>query len=66
MDNMGQKNGSISAEISDDIEGNDIVNYWSGTFCEYDIDDQLDVSVCHLSEIDEEYIDIFHVSIFDC
>ena len=62
MGNMDLKNGSISAEISDDIEGNDTCNDWSGKFCEYDIDDQLDGTVCHLSEIDEEFIDIFQVS----
>ena len=54
MGNMGNKNGSIFAEIRDDIEGNDLNNHWSGTFCEHDIDDQLDGSASHLSKIDQE------------
>ena len=44
-----QINSCISAEISDDIKMNDIGNDWSGNFCEYDIDEQHDGSVCHLS-----------------
>ena len=47
---MGHKNGSISTEISDDVEGNDTGN---------------DGYVCYLSEIDEEYIDMLKWA-FDC
>ena len=49
---MRNKSSSISPDISDDIGGNDKGNVWSGTFCENDIDDQLDESVCHLSNIE--------------
>ena len=59
---MEHKNDSIFSETSDYLEGNDISNDWLGVFYEYDINDQLDGSVCHLSEIDEEYIDVFQVS----
>ena len=41
-------------------------NNLSGMLYEYDINDQLYGSVHHLSEVDEEYFDIFQVSIFDC
>ena len=43
-----------SAEISDDIEGNEIASDWTEMFCEYNIDDQLDGSLCYLSQSDEE------------
>ena len=56
----------ISLEIGNDIEVYDICNDWMETFCEYDIDDQLDGSVCHVSEIDEEWLGMFSLSIFGC
>ena len=60
---MGHNDGSISAEISHDIEGNGIGNDWSGNFCEFDIDDQLNGSVCNVSEVNEESIEIYSMSI---
>ena len=39
-------------------------NDWVETFCEYNIDDQLNGSIFHLSEMDEECLGIFSVSIF--
>ena len=59
---MAHKNNSISAEINDDIEQKDTGNDWSEMFCEYDIVDQFDGSVCQLSELDEEYIVMLQVS----
>ena len=59
MDYSGHKNGSISAEISDDIEGNETGNNLSGMLCEYVVDDQLYGTVHHLLEVDEKYFDIF-------
>ena len=49
-----------------DFEGNDTCNDWMETFCEYNIDDQFDEFLSHLSEMDEECLGIFLVSIFDC
>ena len=63
VDNVGHKNSNISAEISDDVEWNDIGDGWLGIFYEYDINDQLDRLDCHFPEIDEEAIDIFQVII---
>ena len=56
----------ISLENGNEFEGNNICNDWAATFCEHDIDDQLDGSVCHLSEMDEQYLGICSVSVFDC
>ena len=66
MGRRGHFSDGISLENGDDFEGNDIFNYWVETFCEYNIDDQLDGFVRHLSRIDEECLGIFSVSIFDC
>ena len=45
----GHFGDGISLENGYDIEWNDICNDWMQTFCEYNIDDQLDGPVCHLS-----------------
>ena len=62
----GHFSDDVFLEIGNDIEGNDICNDWMEMFCECDIDDQLDGSVCHLLEIGEECLGIFSVSIFNC
>ena len=54
MGKRGHFSDGMSLKIGSDIEINDICNYWMETFCEYSIDDQLDGSVCHLSEKGEE------------
>ena len=51
---IGHFGDGISRENGDDLEGNDMCNNWAETFCEYNVDDQLHGSVCHLSEMDEE------------
>ena len=56
----------IFLDIGNDIEEDDICNDWTEPFCNYVTCDQLDGSVCHLSENDEECLGIFLVGIFDC
>ena len=63
VDNVSQKKSIISDEIKYDIEVNDMSNDWSENLHEYDIDDQLDGSDSHFSEIDAESIDISQGSI---
>ena len=65
MGKRGNFRDGISLEIGNDIEGNDICCDWMETFCECNIDDQLNGSVFHLSEMGEECLGIFLVSIFD-
>ena len=59
MGKEGHLSDNISLENGNDVKGNDICNDWAETFCEYNIDDQLDGSVCHLSEMDE----VWHIFI---
>ena len=53
-----------SLDIGNDIEGNNMCNDWTVIFCKYVMDDLLNGSFCHLSEIDDECMNIFSVSIF--
>ena len=62
----GYFSDGISLDNGNDLEENDMCNDWVENFCEYSIDKQLDGSVCHLFEMDEECMGIFSVSIFDC
>ena len=50
----GHLSNDISLEIGNDFGGNDMVNDWAETFCEYNIDNQLNGPICHLSETDKE------------
>ena len=59
MGKRGHFSDGISLQIGNDIERNDTCNDGIETFCEYDIDDKLDRSVCHLSEMDEECLGAF-------
>ena len=61
----GNFSDGISPAKGNDFEGNDMCNDWVESFCEYYINDQLDGSVCHLAEMDEKFLGIFSVSIFD-
>ena len=54
MDKRGHFSDDISLDSGNDFEGNDTCNEWVETFYEYNIDNQLDGSVCHLSEKDEK------------
>ena len=65
MGKRGHFSDDISLDIGNDIEGNGRCNDWMETFVEYNVDDQLDGSDSHLSEIDEKCLSIFSVSIFD-
>ena len=49
----GHFSDGISLQYGNDFEGNDTCNDWMEKFCTYNTDDQLDESVCHLSEMDE-------------
>ena len=52
MGKRRQVSDVISLENGNDFDGNDICNDWAEAFCENNINDQLDGSVCHLSEMD--------------
>ena len=66
MGERGLFTDDISLENGNGFEGNDMCSDWVEIFCEYNIDDRLDGSICHLSEMDEECLSIFSVSILDC
>ena len=53
----------ISLGSHNDFEGNYLCNDWAEIFCEYNMDDILVGSICHMSEMDEECLGIFLVSI---
>ena len=55
----GHFSGDISLENDNDLEGNDMCNDLAETFCEYSIDNQFNVSICHFSEIYEECLGFF-------
>ena len=59
----GHFRDDISLENGNDFEGNEMYNDWVETFSEYNIDDQLDGSIGHVSEMNEECLGIFSVSI---
>ena len=59
----GHFNNEISLENGNDFKGNDMCNDCVETYCEYNIENQLGGSICHLSEMDEECLDIFSVTI---
>ena len=54
MGKSGHFSDRISFEIGYIITVNHICNDWTERFCEYDMDDQLDGSVCHLPDFNEE------------
>ena len=62
MGKRGHLSDDSSLENGDDIEGNGICKDWTETFFEYYVCDQLEGSVCHLSEMGEEFFGIFSVS----
>ena len=57
MGKRGQFSDGIFLDNGNDFEGSDMCNDRVETFCENNINDQLDGSVCHLPEIDEECCD---------
>ena len=58
MGKRGHFSDGIYLELGNDIKGNDMCNDWMETFHEYGIDDQLDGSVRHFLENNEEFLGI--------
>ena len=66
MGKRGHFSDDTYLDNGNDFKENDMCHDLVDVFCEYNMNDQLDGSVCHLSEMDEECLGIFSVSILDC